>query len=106
MTYTDSVADLPDHWRLLADHPNRFVVILKLGRIHFVFVTNVKMENSGTSVVAIQSILGLLFCRQGKVRISLSAMLSTGNRGGNNYFVSRSEIRLHFVLLSLSSYKG
>src|SRR5215210_895925 len=61
--YTDSVADLPDHGRLLAYQPNRFVVIFQLRRIHLFFVTNVKMKNSGTGVIAIQSILTLLFGR-------------------------------------------
>src|SRR5215210_1936777 len=61
--YANSVADLPNKRRLLADQPNRFVVVFHLRRIHFVFITNVKMENSSTGVVAIQSLLSLLFCR-------------------------------------------
>jgi hypothetical protein len=61
--YANSVADLPNKRRLLADQPNRFVVVFHLRRIYFVFVTNVKMENSSTGVVAIRSILSLLFSR-------------------------------------------
>src|SRR5919202_3519774 len=95
--YANTVADLSNKRRLLADQPNRFVVVFHLRRIHFVFITNVKMENSSTGVVAIQSILSLLFSRQGKVRISLSAVLSAGNRSGDDHFIGRSEISLHLL---------